>query len=74
MSTARKSQSFRSSALVFQGLPEFFLLLRGQLISYRYSHPEKFPCRIVPRLQDASVEKLTKLTGLGPFVNSTCEF
>jgi len=27
-------------------------------------HPETFPCRIVPRFEDASVEKLTKLTGL----------
>jgi len=28
------------------------------------SHPETFPCRIVPRFQDASVERLTQLTGL----------
>ncbi|OJA18518.1 hypothetical protein AZE42_11666 [Rhizopogon vesiculosus] len=34
-------------------------------------HPETFPCRIVPRFQDASVERLTQLTGLGPSVNIT---
>ncbi|OJA17980.1 hypothetical protein AZE42_08944 [Rhizopogon vesiculosus] len=27
-------------------------------------HPETFPCRIVSRFQDASVERLTQLTGL----------
>ncbi|OAX34799.1 cytochrome P450 [Rhizopogon vinicolor AM-OR11-026] len=27
-------------------------------------HPETFPCQIVPRLQDASVERLTQLIGL----------
>ncbi|KAG1823366.1 cytochrome P450 [Suillus subaureus] len=32
-------------------------------------HPEKFPCRIVPRFPDASVKTLTHLTGLGPYVN-----
>ncbi|OJA12134.1 hypothetical protein AZE42_11695 [Rhizopogon vesiculosus] len=30
------------------------------------SHPEAFPCRIVPRFQDASEERLTQLTGLSP--------
>ncbi|OJA18905.1 hypothetical protein AZE42_09663 [Rhizopogon vesiculosus] len=35
-----------------------------RLISCYFSHPETFPCRIVPRFEDASVEKLTKLTGL----------
>ncbi|OJA19697.1 hypothetical protein AZE42_13230 [Rhizopogon vesiculosus] len=28
------------------------------------SHLETFPCRIVPRFKDASVESLTQLTGL----------
>ncbi|OJA10639.1 hypothetical protein AZE42_04536 [Rhizopogon vesiculosus] len=28
-------------------------------------HPETFPCRIIPRFQDASVERLMQLTGLG---------
>ncbi|KAG0703344.1 cytochrome P450 [Suillus ampliporus] len=27
-------------------------------------HPEEFPCRIIPRFLDASVETLTRLTGL----------
>ncbi|OAX35687.1 cytochrome P450 [Rhizopogon vinicolor AM-OR11-026] len=27
-------------------------------------HPETFPCRIIPRFQDASVERLMQLTGL----------
>ncbi|KAJ8593013.1 cytochrome P450 [Rhizopogon salebrosus TDB-379] len=33
------------------------------------THPETFPCRIVPRFHGASVETLTQLTGLGLFVN-----
>ncbi|OAX33816.1 cytochrome P450 [Rhizopogon vinicolor AM-OR11-026] len=35
------------------------------------SPPETFPCQIVPRFKDASVERLTQLTGLGPseFIN-----
>ncbi|KAG0708665.1 cytochrome P450 [Suillus ampliporus] len=37
-------------------------------------HPEKFPCRIVPRFVDGSVETLTHLTGLGPSVKITREF
>ncbi|OJA16088.1 hypothetical protein AZE42_05641 [Rhizopogon vesiculosus] len=36
------------------------------LISCCFSHPETFPCRIVPRFKNASVERLTQLTGLGP--------
>ncbi|KAG0706763.1 cytochrome P450, partial [Suillus ampliporus] len=37
-------------------------------------HPEEFPCRIVPRFLDASVETLTRLTGLGLSVNITWKF
>ncbi|KAG1731645.1 uncharacterized protein EDB91DRAFT_714942 [Suillus paluster] len=36
--------------------------------------PEKFPCRIVPRIPDAFMKKLTQSTGLGPSVNITSEF
>ncbi|KAG1869894.1 cytochrome P450 [Suillus subluteus] len=32
-------------------------------------HPEKFPCRIVPRFPNASVKTLTHLTGLGSCVD-----
>ncbi|KAG2041161.1 cytochrome P450 [Suillus americanus] len=32
-------------------------------------HPEKFPCCIVPQFPDASVKRLTHLTGLSPYVN-----
>ncbi|OAX38536.1 cytochrome P450, partial [Rhizopogon vinicolor AM-OR11-026] len=32
-------------------------------------YPETFPCRIVPRFEDASVENLTRLTGLGLSIN-----
>jgi hypothetical protein len=39
-----------------------------------FSHPETFPCRIVPRLPGASVKTLTHLTGLGPSVDITSEF
>jgi len=28
-----------------------------------FSHPETFPCRIVPRFRDASAERLTQLVG-----------
>ncbi|OAX36487.1 cytochrome P450 [Rhizopogon vinicolor AM-OR11-026] len=33
------------------------------LISCCFSHPETFPCQIVPRFKDASVERLRQLTG-----------
>jgi hypothetical protein len=46
----------------------------SRLISYYSSHPETFPCRIVPRFSGASAERLAQLTGLGPSVSSTCEF
>ncbi|OJA14104.1 hypothetical protein AZE42_09828 [Rhizopogon vesiculosus] len=45
---------------------DFLLYYSSLLISCCFSHPETFPCQIVPRLQDASVERLTQLTGLGP--------
>ncbi|KAG2154162.1 cytochrome P450 [Suillus bovinus] len=32
-------------------------------------HPEKFPCRIVPRFPDTSLKTLTHLTGLDPCVD-----
>ncbi|OJA07776.1 hypothetical protein AZE42_12887 [Rhizopogon vesiculosus] len=35
-------------------------------------YPETFPCRIVPRFEDASVDNLTRLTGLGLSINITC--
>ncbi|OAX37164.1 cytochrome P450 [Rhizopogon vinicolor AM-OR11-026] len=37
-------------------------------------HPEKFPCRVVPRFHNASVEALTQLTGVGLSVGIACEF
>jgi len=38
-----------------------------------FSHPEKFPCRIVQRFHDASVDRLAQLTGLNPTTNSMRE-
>ncbi|OJA21458.1 hypothetical protein AZE42_12227 [Rhizopogon vesiculosus] len=35
-------------------------------------YPETFPCRIVPRFEDASVDNLTRLTGLCLSINITC--
>jgi hypothetical protein len=44
------------------------------LMSCYFSHPETFPCRVVPRFPDASVKTLTHLTGLGPSVGIASEF
>ena len=38
-----------------------------------FSHPEKFPCRIVPRFHDASVDRLAQLTGSDPTTKTTRE-
>jgi hypothetical protein len=46
-----------------------WLLWSSWLISYYSSHPETFPCRIVPRFSGASAERLAQLIGLGPSVN-----
>jgi hypothetical protein len=43
------------------------------LMSCYFSHPEIFPCRIVPRFPDASVKTLAHLTGLGTSVDITSE-
>ena len=50
----------------------FSFLLKRWLMPY-FSHPEKFPCRIVPRFHDASVDRLVQLTGLNPTTKSTRE-
>ena len=44
------------------------------LMSCYFSHPETFPCRIIPRFPDASVKTLTRLTGLGLSGHVTWEF
>lgn len=44
------------------------------LMSCCFSHPETFPCRVVPRLPDASAKTLMHLTGLGPSVYITPKF
>jgi len=49
---------------------EFSFLPSSRLMP-RFSHPEKFPCRIVPRFHDASVDRLAQLTGLDPTTKST---
>lgn len=51
---------------------ELLLFYSSSLLIYFLvrSHPETFPCRIVPRFQDASVERLTGLTGLDQLANS----
>jgi hypothetical protein len=53
-------------------LAGFSFLLSSWLMPY-FSHPEKFPCRIVPRFHDASVDRLVQLTGLDPTTKSTRE-
>jgi len=53
-------------------LAGFSFLPNHRLMPY-FSHPEKFPCRIVPRFHDASVDRLAQLTGLNPTTKSTRE-
>jgi hypothetical protein len=53
-------------------LAGFSFLPNRRLMPY-FSHPEKFPCRIVPRFHDASVDMLAQLTGLNPTTKSTRE-
>jgi len=53
-------------------LAEFSFLSSSQLMAC-FSHPETFPCRIVPRFRDASVDRLAQLTGLDPTTKSTHE-
>jgi hypothetical protein len=53
-------------------LAEFSFLSSSRLMPC-FSHPEKFPCRIVPRFHDASVDRLAQLTGLNPTTRSTHE-
>ena len=50
-------------------LVEYSFLPNSRLMPC-FSHPEKFPCRIVPRFHDASVDRLAQLTGLDPTTNS----
>jgi len=53
-------------------LVEFSFLPSSQLMAC-FSHPETFPCRIVPRFHDAFVDRLAQLTGLNPTTKSTRE-
>ena len=53
-------------------LAEFPFLPSSRLMLC-FSHPERFPCRIVPRFHDASVDRLVQLTGLNPTTKSTRE-
>jgi hypothetical protein len=53
-------------------LAEFSFLPSSRLIPC-FSHPEKFPCRIVPRFHDTSLDRLVQLTGLNPTTKSTRE-
>jgi len=50
-----------------------FSFLPNRRLMPHFSHPEKFPCRIVPRFHDASVDRLAQLTGLNPTTKSTRE-
>jgi len=53
-------------------LAEFSFLPNSRLM-HCFSRPETFPCRIVPRFHNASVDRLAQLTGLDPTTNSMRE-
>jgi len=50
-----------------------FSFLPNRRLMPCFSHPEKFPCRIVPRFHDASVDRLAQLTGSDPTTKTTRE-
>jgi len=50
-----------------------FSFFSSSLLMPCFSHPEIFPCRIVPRFHDASVDRLAQLTGLDLTTKSTRE-
>jgi len=54
-------------------LAGFSFLPSSRLMPPCFSHPEKFPCRIVPRFYGASVDRLAQLTGLDPTTKTTRE-
>ena len=60
---------FTAGLTVFAG----FSFLPSSRLMPCFSHPKKFPCRIVPRFHDASVDRLAQLTGLNPTTKSTRE-
>jgi hypothetical protein len=58
----------------FTMFAESRILESSLLMSCYFSHPETFPCRVVPRFPDASEKTLMHLTGLGPSVYITPKF
>ena len=63
---ARKGDPIRSEVRRWPHIVRMFSFPYEQRADiFFFSHPENFPCRIVPRIRDASAERLTQLASVG---------